>query len=252
MYDSYAEIFSERADMYHRAMVQFPLARAAEFEAMVAPLPEAQVASICDLPAGGGYLAAYLPRAWRYTAVEPTDTFASLCRLEDGQELLRSTLSSVPRPDCSFDAIISLAGLHHENDKLSIVKEMARLLHPGGKAVIADVALGSREDRFLNGFVDEHSRLGHRGDFLGPDFAGVVERGGLRVESDELISTPWRFTSRDEAAGFATDLFGVTAPLEAVAQALDATIGFELGDGEVALSWTLRRLVCARESEGTR
>lgn len=249
MFDSYAEIFAERADMYHRAMTAFPLARAAEFEAMLSHLPGRDCLSVCDLPSGGGYLAGYLPGGWRYTAVEPTDAFASLCRLGEGQDLIRAPLTAVPRPDESFDVVISLTGLHHEQDKFSIVQEMTRLLRRGGFAIIADVASGSNEDRFLNGFVDEHSRLGHRGEFLDSGFADLVERCGLRISSDELVDTPWRFESRGDAGRFATDLFGVAASPEAVAQSLESIIGFEQAEGGVELCWKLRRLVCVRDPE---
>lgn len=249
MFDSYAEIFAERADMYHRAMATFPLARAAEFEAMLEPLDEPGIVSVCDMPSGGGYLAPYLPAGWRYTAIEPSDAFASFCSLGDGQELICSPLTSVPRADGSFDAVISLAGLHHEQDKLSIVREMARLLRPGGRAVIADVAAGSSEGRFLNGFVDANSRLGHRGDFLGADFADLVAQSGMRIDSDEQVSTPWRFASAGDSARFATDLFGITASIEAVVEALETVIGFDEAAGDAALSWSLRRLVCIREQD---
>ena len=244
MFDSYADIFSERAGLYHRAMAAFPLARRSEFEAMVSPLAGRGVSSVCDLPSGGGYLAAYLPSEWRYTAVEPTDAFAELCLLEPGQQLVRSPLTAVPRPDGSFDAVISLAGLHHEQDKLAILREAARLLRSGGTAVIADVAAGSNEDRFLNGFVDANSQMGHRGEFLDEQFAVDVEQAGFAIASDDLVATPWTFDSRTDAAAFATDLFGVSASPQEVEEALQSTVGFEDSDGRVAVTWYLRRLVC--------
>lgn len=244
MFDSYADIFSERAHLYHRAMAAFPLARRSEFEAMVGPLAGREVSSVCDLPSGGGYLAAYLHPRWRYAAVEPTDAFADLCRLEPGQELIRSPLTSVPRADASFDAVISLAGLHHEQDKLAILREAARLLRPGGAAVIADVAAGSNEDRFLNGFVDANSAMGHHGDFLDEQFPLDVKQAGFSIDSDELVATPWRFENRADAAAFATDLFGVSATPDVVEQALRSTVGIEDRDGGVAVTWHLRRLVC--------
>ncbi|HYI42363.1 MAG TPA: class I SAM-dependent methyltransferase [Sphingomicrobium sp.] len=249
MFDSYADIFSERAGLYHRAMAAFPLARRSEFEAMVSPLAGRDSGSLCDLPSGGGYLSPYLPAGWRYTAVEPTDAFAELCRLEPGQDLVRSPLTAVPRPDASFDAVISLAGLHHEHDKLAIMREAARLLRPGGVAVIADVAAGSNEDSFLNGFVDANSQMGHHGEFLDEQFARDVEAAGFEISGDALVATPWRFDSRADAAAFATDLFGVSAGPQEVERALAATVGLEDRDDGVAVTWHLRRLVCTLSSE---
>ena len=40
MFDTYAEIFSERANSYHSAMKRWPRARDAEFRAALEPLAE--------------------------------------------------------------------------------------------------------------------------------------------------------------------------------------------------------------------
>ena len=246
MFDTYSDIFSERARSYHRAMCHFPSARNAEFKAMLTPLEGRRVRSICDLPAGGGYLASYLPADWSYTAVEPTDSFADLSVLATGQTMIRSPITAVPLADRSFDAAISLAGLHHEPDKGLVLNEVARLLRDGARAVIADVAEGSRQDLFLNGFVDANSALGHRGEFLGREFADEVARSGLTIESDETVETPWHFGSMEDAAAFATDLFGVSAPPAAVADALDTIIGCEPAGQGVVVRWSLRRIVATR------
>ena len=60
MFDSYAEIFAERGAAYHRAMAECPNARDAEFLAVLEPLA-GRGGLLCDMPSGGGYLAARLP-----------------------------------------------------------------------------------------------------------------------------------------------------------------------------------------------
>jgi len=75
MFDSYAEIFSRRAAEYHLAMTRYPEARDAEFLAVVEPLRGRDPGLVCDIPAGGGYLAAYLPDGMRYLGVEPAKDF---------------------------------------------------------------------------------------------------------------------------------------------------------------------------------
>src|SRR5205814_3213379 len=60
MFDTYAEIFEQRAADYHYAMRQSPRARDAEFQVVLEPIRHAASGLICDMPSGGGYLADYL------------------------------------------------------------------------------------------------------------------------------------------------------------------------------------------------
>jgi SAM-dependent methyltransferase len=162
VFDTYSDIFSRRAHLYQRAMTNYPDARAAEFRAMLEPLGDAagNGGSICDVPSGGGYLAAYLSSAAAYMAVEPTTAFASLFVPGENKRLVVAEARDMPFEDGQFDAVISLAGLHHEPDKRPVLQEICRIVKDGGMAVIADVAAGSREDAFLNGSSTPTARWG--------------------------------------------------------------------------------------------
>ncbi|MDG1390353.1 MAG: methyltransferase domain-containing protein [Halioglobus sp.] len=75
-------------------------------------------------------------------------------------------VDSIPLADRSFDAIGSLAGLHHIANRSPVFSEWSRQLKAGGELAVADVALGSVTGDFLNGFVDCHTPQGHDGIFL--------------------------------------------------------------------------------------
>ncbi|MFF0861367.1 methyltransferase domain-containing protein [Nonomuraea sp. NPDC003560] len=47
----------------------------------------------------------------------------------------------LPFPDSSFDAVLSLEVLHHVADRAGALREIARVVRPGGSVVIADFAL---------------------------------------------------------------------------------------------------------------
>ncbi|HEY8592018.1 MAG TPA: class I SAM-dependent methyltransferase [Sphingomicrobium sp.] len=241
MYDSYAEIFSERAAAYHRAMVMCPHARAAEFEAVCSPLLARGAKRVCDIPAGGGYLSAFLPKDCCYTAVEPAADFARECR---DAVVVQAKLSEVPLPSASFDGVVSLAGLHHEPDKLPVLKEFRRLVDANGICVVADVAAGTAAAHFLNGYVDRHSSTGHKGHFLDEDFDTLLAEAGMNVLADETVLMPWRFPSRRAAGRYSKLLFGLNVTAAEVEAELATTIGFTVSSTTVYLNWSLRKVVC--------
>ncbi|MFL6787383.1 MAG: class I SAM-dependent methyltransferase [Sphingomicrobium sp.] len=242
MFDTYAEIFEQRAKEYHHAMKASPRARDGEFHAVLEPIRDGAPGLVCDMPSGGGYLAGYLWPGVGYLGVDPATDFF----VEWPQQLRRmvAEITSVPLPDHSADYIVSLAGLHHEPSLPQVFQEMRRLLRVGGKAVLADVAIDTPPARFLNGFVAANCPLGHDGRFLDEHTSAALEAAGLTVVDDRMIAVPWTFDNIDEAGEFCRHLFGMTAlDAAATAEAMQREIGFDFTDGKPRLRWTLRRIV---------
>ncbi|MEO7505010.1 MAG: methyltransferase domain-containing protein [Sphingomicrobium sp.] len=248
LFDTYADIFARRASEYQHAMTAWPDARAAEFRAVLAPFAPAPTGLLGDLPSGGAYLARYLPPGLAYVGVDPAEGFVTAPHAPEAR-LVRAPITAVPLADASLDHLVSLAGLHHEEDLGAVFAEMRRLLRPGGLAVVADVAAGTPAATFLNGFVDAHNPMGHDGRFLDENTAALVEAAGLTILDDALTSMPWRFASRGEAGAFCKYLFGLPGlGAAAVAEGMAGDIGFDDdADGGVSLRWALRRLVCRAE-----
>jgi SAM-dependent methyltransferase len=242
MFDTYAEIFEKRAAEYHHAMRQSPRARDAEFMAVLEPIRHALSGLVCDMPSGGGYLADYLWPGMDYLAVDPATDFFVEWR-KPLQRLL-AEITKVPLAERSVDYVVSLAGLHHEPSLPQVFDEMRRLLRPGGRVVMADVAVDTAPARFLNGFVAQNCPLGHDGRFLDERTAPALEDAGFNITDDRLMELPWAFESFEEAGEFCRNLFGMTG-LDAgeVVEAVEREIGFDLEDGRPRLRWTLRRIV---------
>lgn len=243
MFDSYAEIFAERGAAYHAAMAACPRARAAEFLAVLDPLSGSPPGLLCDMPSGGGYLAAYLPEGMRYVGVDPSDDFIDACPEE--LERIKADLTAAPLADGSVDYVVSLAALHHQPDLLAVFREMRRLLRSGGRAVIADVAVGTGPAVFLNGFVDRNNPMGHEGRFLDEQTGPLLEQARFAIADDRLVATRWQFENEEEAGQFCRQLFWMpTLDAPDVAAAMEREIGFELVDDSLRLDWELRRIVC--------
>ena len=245
MLDTYEEIFGTRAHSYQYAMDRWPDARAAEFRSVLDPLGDLVGRTVYDMPSGGGYLAAHLPSGARYLAVEPAPLFFDACPTGPNAARVQASIDAVPRSDRSADHIVSLAGLHHAPDLAPIFAEMRRLVRPGGRVVLSDVAAGSATARFLNGYVADHNPHGHDGRFLDARTPGLLDAAGLDVLEDRLTPVPWRFASRADAGAYAADLFGLVGRTASqVADALASIVGLADGAGGVILDWSLRRLVC--------
>jgi SAM-dependent methyltransferase len=242
VFDTYAEIFKKRAREYHHAMKASPNARESEFRSVMEPLREARPGLLCDMPSGGGYLAAYLWPGMDYLAVDPATDF--FVEWPTPLRRLVAEITNVTLADGSVDHVVSLAGLHHEPSLPRVFDQMRRLLRPGGRAVIADVAIGTAPARFLNGFVAEHCPMGHDGVFLDDRTSPALEAAGFSIADDRMVDVPWVFDSFEEAGEFCRFLFGMTALGAAeTVDAMQREIGFDIKDGKPHLRWALRRIV---------
>jgi SAM-dependent methyltransferase len=243
MFNTYAEIFRERAAEYHSAMTRCPRARDAEFASVLEPLEGKARGLLCDMPSGGGYLQSYLPPHLSYIAIEPASDFFT--EPAEGLQRLTAEITNVPLPDGSVDYIVSLAGVHHEPRLDLVFAEMRRLLRKGGRLVIADVAVDTAPARYLNGFVAQNNPLGHDGRFFDAAVPDLLERSGLTVQADGMVDVPWTFSSILQGGEFCRSLFGTTSlKAEDVADQLSKEIGFESRSDDVQLLWKLRRIVC--------
>ena len=245
MFDTYEEIFAARAGSYQHAMEVLPHARDREFMAIVEPLRGSAGTTLCDMPAGGGYLYNYLPDGVRYIAVEPSATFIANCPTGPNCAAVQAPIEQVPLEAGSVDIVLSLAGLHHCPDLGAVFREMRRLVRDGGLVVIADVEQSTPAATFLNGYVDANNPLGHRGTFLNGATAPLLREAGLDPVEDRLIEIPWSFASAREAGAYCAALFGLegVSP-ENVARAMNAELGLCAGPGAHNVRWELRRIIC--------
>ncbi len=229
-------------------MELLPRARDREFELAVAAASIVPADTVCDAPAGGGYLRRYLPGdIGQYLAVETAPDFIGHCPLDENDRVIESPLHRIDLGDGSVDVCINLAGSHHLEDKRAFFREAARILKPGGRLVLADVERGSDVDRFLNGFVDANNSMGHTGVFLSGRTADEIAACGFDVERNGVRSFPWIFPDKDAMGVFCKLLFGMDqATPESVVSGIEDILGFRAGPGPVNMAWSLRFIVAVR------
>lgn len=260
MRTAYGKAFAIRGNRYERSMARNPDVRRDEFAALVQRLRPEPGESILDAPSGGAYLRGYLPAAVHYIAVDEAPDFHAACgaRSLPGDQALLAPCQAVPLPGATVDAVCSLAGLHHLPDRAPVYAEWFRVLRPGGRVVLADVAEGTAVAGFLNGFVDRYNTEGHDGRFLcGLDEAALREAGFEDVTCED-VHYHWWFRDPEHVTDFCLDLFGLDRV--GAAGALCRTLERELclgrdaggGPGGAAgwrLPWSLRYLAGTKRRE---
>lgn len=88
---------------------------------------------LLDIGSGRGELLCQAVRAgWEAVGIEPSPTFANRAISELGVEVRREPVDHCGFPSASFDAVILAAVLEHLYNPDEVIKEVARILRPGG------------------------------------------------------------------------------------------------------------------------
>ncbi len=96
---------------------------------------------VLDAGMGPGRLCVELDqRGWRVSGVDVSEVMVELAaaRLPHARErLLAAPIEALPFPDESFDVVIATGVLEHVGDKEAAIRELARVLRPGGRAIVS-------------------------------------------------------------------------------------------------------------------
>ena len=117
--------------------------------ALLALLPPDWV--VADLGCGTGALALVLaPNVRRVIGVDQSAAMLKAARARtagrDNVELRKGSLEAVPVDDASCDAALLVLALSYVSEPPRVLGEMARILRPGGRAVVLDLLRHDRED----------------------------------------------------------------------------------------------------------
>lgn len=113
--------------------------------------------------------------------------------LDPGAAMVAADITALPFADSSFDAILCIHVLEHVDDDRAAMRELRRVLAPGGFAIVMvpldldraetyeDASVVSPEDRRREFWQSDHVRL------YGRDLAERLRAAGFEVDVDEWV-----------------------------------------------------------------
>ncbi|MBV8555293.1 MAG: class I SAM-dependent methyltransferase [Planctomycetaceae bacterium] len=114
-------------------------------------LPRRANLSLLDVAIGDGVYLAWLPADWSVVGIDVSTVQLAACRRRNASRDLRLVLGeaeALPFRADRFDAVLSIGGFNHFNDPEGALREMVRVVRPGGTIVISD-ELPNLTDRML-------------------------------------------------------------------------------------------------------
>ena len=114
------------------------LATADHYPAVLRLLDGAAPGRILDVPAGQGAFAEELLKAG-YRDIDCLDINAEAFRLNDPRVRFQrhDVIDPLPFPDAHFDYVFSIEGIEHFENPWTFVKDLCRVLKPGGRLFIS-------------------------------------------------------------------------------------------------------------------
>ena len=139
-------------------------------------LPSAAAAPrILDVGCGTGANLEMLTRHGEAQGLDASAQALAFCKDRGLRRVCRGVLESLPYRDASFHLVTALDVIEHLDDDLSALREMHRVLIPGGKALVFVPAF-----MFLWGRQDEVSE--HRRRYRLPQLLSRAREAGFEVE----------------------------------------------------------------------
>ena len=116
--------------------------------------------------------------------------------LESPLAKVKMDIHQMPFPDNSFDTVLCNHVLEHVDDDIQAMREIARVLKPGGLAImqvpffhpipdktISDPSIKDRKTREKLFGQDDHVRR------YGKDYSNRIEQSGLRAREEDFVNT---------------------------------------------------------------
>jgi ubiquinone/menaquinone biosynthesis C-methylase UbiE len=177
--------FLSRLDRFSRSL--FTLNRDREYTSLKRMLALRPTDHVLDVGSGDGFWTArFATHCAKVTGLEPDERMLALAGKlyqRSNVEYVRGSAESIPYPNAAFDKVVSVSCLEHFADPLQGLREMARVLKPGGRLAISvdsllpeNSPLAFREWHTRRHFVTHY--------FNREELMGMMKSVGLQCEPE--------------------------------------------------------------------
>src|SRR5437588_10621500 len=186
---------------------------------------------ILDVGCGTGANLQMLAKHGASEGVDVSSEALQFCHARGLSKVKQGAAESLPFEDASFDLVTGLDVVEHLDDDVAGLREMRRVLRPGGRAILFVPAF-----MFLWGVQDDISH--HRRRYTRAELNDAIERAGLSVDRSTYANITFFLPTL--IGRLIMRVTGLTPESEANinVSALNGILGWILG----AESWWLRRM----------
>ena len=233
---NYDTTFNNRVDTYLYAQKTYKNVMKYEFETAIKLCNITNGDIFINIPDDSAFKTELLKENVEYVSFEFSEKFALLsdCNL--------CSINSIPFESKKANVVLSLSGLHHFSisDRYLFYKECKRIMLEDGIFVVGEVLKDSKQDKWLNEYVNKFNSNGHNGMFFTNEEKNILESLGFAVEIFHK-EYPWIFDSVEKMCDYCINLFGLDnvnhdTILEDISKYLDYTIN---EDGSCQFMWSL-------------
>ena len=184
-----------------------------ELELVVDFAAPAGTERVLDIGTGAGHTAlALAPRVSSVVLTDPVPMMLATARRVFADagvrnaEFVEATAERLPFPDASFDIVSTRLAAHHFDDVALAMREVARVLRPGGAFIFVDTL--APDDAESAAYQDEVETLRdptHQRIYTQREWIAFCEEAGLRVAKTEVVRKthdfePWLERGGEDAA----------------------------------------------------
>jgi ArsR family transcriptional regulator len=158
--------------------------------ALLALVPETDAGRLLDIGTGTGRVLELLaPRVSQAIGIDASKAMLALARSRLARpgfahcSVRLADMYRLPLAEASFDVAVVQMVLHYAEDPPGVLAEVARVLRPGGRLIVIDLAHHSRDDLA--------TKLAHRWPgFTDADMRGLLEDAGMQQSEPIAIEGP--------------------------------------------------------------
>lgn len=186
-------------------------------------VPKEKPAAILDAGCGtGGLMLRLKPLApaWRFTGLDYSELACTLARRRTGNEVIQASITRMPFPDASFDAVMFADVVSQVDEPKQALAEAFRCLRPGGPVVVNVPAYP-----WMWSYHDDSCQVRHR--YVRQELVALLGEAGFEpvlATYLNMLTFPLLVLKRKvfRSANDTSDVRAYPAPLEAFFRGLTA------------------------------